>query len=947
MSRKASLALALLLGILIIPAAVFAQGRIVGQVIDATTGEALPGANVVVENTTYGDATDLGGNYTISNVPSGPQTLTVNYMGFESVSETVSVQTGMTVRQDFELNPMLLEGEEVIYVGGQRTGQARALNQQRTANNVRNVVASDQIGAFPDPNTGEALRRIPGVGSQPDQGETRFVTIRGSAPSLNTVLVNGAPLPSPEGDAREIPLDVIPADIIGSIEVSKTLTPDMDANSIGGSVDLVTRSALDFNRDFYSINLGGGYNILGGMIGQGSFTAARRMQDNFGIILTGSYYRTQRGSDNVEIAWDDVKIFAPDADPDEDDEIDEQYDIEDWELRDYMVTRTRAGLGAQLDYAWNDDNRTRLNVMWSMFGDQENRRGLVFGYGDYRSDGTITDTRLERTMKDRYEEQRILSVGLNSDHTLMSGLLDLELHTAFSRADWDRPEELNSTFRTGKFDLTPNHSNVEIPRFSAVSGDEFDYNDTDEYEFDEIEYTDSESFENEFTAGLNLRYHLNIADNPGYLQAGFRSRMKTKETTQYESAYGDARDDEAPGYSEWLLSQWGDNYDTGDFLGGDFDDFDLGVNIEPDDLRDWFDDNKNNDNILEEEVDPDVRDAETFTADETINAAYLMASLNLGLRWNVIAGARMEATDFSYDGNRVVYVPDPDDEDEAIYDHTEPVTGEDNYTNILPSLHVTYRFDDQTNFRFAYSTALARPNYFDLVPYQIYNSADEEIEMGNPELSPATAMGFDLMAEHYFQNVGVLSGGFFMKNIDDYIYSRTWENAQEWEVTQPVNADETGSIFGFELAWNQRLTFLPGELDGMIVYANFTYCDSKIDLYNEDGELRESQLPGQSETLMNFALGYEKYGFSCRLSANYNSEQIKEVGNSDNEDEWIDDRLQLDFSASYRIMRGLNIYLDVVNITNEPYVVYVGDEDHPIQREFYSWWSHLGLQYTF
>ena len=250
----------LLPGLLTAPAHGQARGSIVGQVTDANSEQPLPGANVVVEGTTIGTATDADGRYRLPELSAGTVQLVVSYIGYAEQTVSVTVSGGETARQNIALQPMSFTGEEVVVLGVRAQGQAKALSQQKNAANITNVVAADQIGRFPDASAPDALQRVPGIGVQRDQGEGRFIQIRGGAPQLTTVTFNGERIPSPEGDVRQIALDAVPTDILQSIEVSKAITPDMDADAVGGAVNLVTRRAPE--RSTFSVEGAGGYGNI-------------------------------------------------------------------------------------------------------------------------------------------------------------------------------------------------------------------------------------------------------------------------------------------------------------------------------------------------------------------------------------------------------------------------------------------------------------------------------------------------------------------------------------------------------------------------------------------------------------------------------------------------------------------------------------------------------------
>ena len=236
-------------------------GIVTGRVIDGKTGDPLPGANVVIEQTRMGIATGVAGTFRIAGVPAGNHILVFSYLGYRSEHLDITVENGKTSSTgavaleviSVELEPMIVEGA--------RYGQARALNLQKTANNIKNVVSADQTGRFPDPNVAEAIQRVPGISITRDQGEGRYVLIRGTSPRLTSVTIDGEAIPAPEGEVRYAALDVIPADQVATIDVNKTLTSDMDADGIGGAVNLASKEAVD-QTTILKATLATGYNRL-------------------------------------------------------------------------------------------------------------------------------------------------------------------------------------------------------------------------------------------------------------------------------------------------------------------------------------------------------------------------------------------------------------------------------------------------------------------------------------------------------------------------------------------------------------------------------------------------------------------------------------------------------------------------------------------------------------
>ncbi|MEO1436686.1 MAG: TonB-dependent receptor plug domain-containing protein, partial [Bacteroidota bacterium] len=278
-------------------------GTLRGKLTDEN-GLGLPGASVFIESLGKGVISDVEGNYVMLNIESGQHEVLVEFIGYADFSSTVDIAAGQTTIFNAELNPGITIGEEVLVLGDRLKGQAKALNQQKNNINITNIVAADQIGRFPDANIGDAIKRVSGITIQADQGEARNIIVRGLAPQLNSVTLNGDRIPSAEGDNRNIQLDLIPADMVQTIEVNKAVTPDMEGDAIGGSVNLITRPAPSDLR--VSATLASGMNLITNKpTFVGSFIVGDRFaNDRIGLIVSSSLNFQDFGSDNVEAEWE-------------------------------------------------------------------------------------------------------------------------------------------------------------------------------------------------------------------------------------------------------------------------------------------------------------------------------------------------------------------------------------------------------------------------------------------------------------------------------------------------------------------------------------------------------------------------------------------------------------------------------------------------------------------
>jgi TonB-dependent receptor len=338
-------------------------GSISGVIIDEN-GLGMPGATVEIANLKLKTVSINNGDFRMVSVPAGKYEVMVSYIGYKLSSTSVTVETGKTAFLKIGLDAETNIGEMVVVMGDRLKGQAKALNQQRNNMNITNVVASDQIGRFPDANIGDALKRVPGITMQNDQGEARDIIIRGMAPQLNSVMLNGERIPSAEGDNRRVQMDLIPADMIQTIEVNKAVLPDMDADAIGGAVNLVTRNAPQGQR--ISGTLASGINLLSGKpIWTGSGIYGDRFLNNkLGVILSASYNNHNFGSDDVEAVWVDTDAGVV---------------IDELDIRKYQVQRVRRSISAALDYEINKNHTLTFSSMYNWRDDWENRFRMRVG----------------------------------------------------------------------------------------------------------------------------------------------------------------------------------------------------------------------------------------------------------------------------------------------------------------------------------------------------------------------------------------------------------------------------------------------------------------------------------------------------------------------------------------------------------------------------------------
>ncbi len=692
-------------------------GILSGVITDKQVGDRLPGASVRVQNSTIGTVSDLNGEFSL-RVPAGEVTLEFSYIGFANYTGQYTVTANTTSRIEIALNTDVKELENIVITGNLQ-GQQKALNQQKSADNIKNIVSADQIGRFPDPNVAEALQRVPAVNIERDQGEGRYVLVRGLAPQFTNISINGEQIPSPEAGVRFVALDAIPADQLASIEVSKSLTPDMDGDAIGGSVNLITRTATSENLSLKSSALLGYNQIVGRPNFQGSLELGKRFLNNkLGVMLNGSYYESDRGSDNWE--RDGVEL----------------------ELRDYELVRTRTGLSSTIDYKLNNNHEFYFRSIYNRFTDREQRRRYILlpNVGD----SPFEEHTIERFTKDRLEKQIVSSFNLGGKHTFNK--LNIDYEVAYSEGIQDTPFDIEigsiATFDNLAIDYA---TNKEFPTFT-VNGishlnPENDYLQNSNYEFDELVSGNTYAFDANKTAKINFTYTIPSAKNQTTLKWGAKVRLKEKRYDITENVYGwEGGDVTFPGFEagDYTLDKFAGG-PAGKFLDGKYL---IRPNADVQKVIDHFNANKNGYQLDTEEKQA-TEAVEAFNATEDVYAAYAMGKWQFK-KLMLLGGFRFERTTVNYTSNQVFFNFEGD------LDEVVPVSGGTDYNFLLPQVHMKYSVSSDLNIRAAVTRTYARPNFQDIIPSQEIDLNSREGTIGNASLKPVGATNIDILVEKYF-----------------------------------------------------------------------------------------------------------------------------------------------------------------------------------------------------
>ena len=788
-----------------------------------------------------------------------------------------------------------------VVISGQRSSLRNAIAAQEQADNIVSVVSSDDIGGLPDKNAAEALARLPGLSVQRDQGEGRYVSVRGLGPDLNSVTINGALVPSPESGRRAVALDVLPAGLIRSLAVSKTLTPDQDANSLGGTVEVKTLSAFDLPGKLLSATVGASRDQnIGKTSPNGSVLFADRfMNGKLGVAGGVSYEKREFGSDNVETdgAWEDGKLTGV-------------------ELRDYLPTRKRRAAALNLDYHADNLSKYFLRGFISDFSDSEVRDRLTISNiaGGGLAEGASASARGERRLRQRKYTQTISSVVLGTEQKWNGWKLDLS--GGASRADNEAPESINDArFRGAKDFAGVGFSGTDIPRLTGPAG----LYEAGNYKLNSIALKQGDATDKEHHLRFDLSHKFDLGEASSTLKFGAKAGRRDKRN-----------DTEAWSYSSKQIG--GASTALADYVTGNELDYKLGrigKAIDPAAIRRLMAGLKRADARLL--VDSTVDD---YRMHEDIDAAYVQNSVDLDA-WHLLAGVRAEHTKFDAAGARV-------NEEEESFD---AVNRKRSYTNWLPSLQARYDLDPKTSVRAAWTHSVVRANFSQLAP-GVSLASDTEATIGNPDLAPLKSTNLDLGIERVLGDDGSVSAYVFHKDIKNFTYTTNLAGSGQWagytSAVSYANGDQA-SVKGIELAYTQPLRMLPAPFNRLIVGANgsLTRSDANVARYDSDAgrfRSRSINLPGQSDRVLNLMLGYEQGPLSTRLALNYKSPYLLEMGDDildAGQDRVVDAQKQVDFSLSYQLSKQVQLSFEAANLNNEKYYVYLGGKAQNAQYEQY------------
>ncbi|MGO9936971.1 MAG: TonB-dependent receptor [Terracidiphilus sp.] len=939
--------------ILYVVSAAYGQSQkaaITGRITDASRA-VIQSARVVADPGSFITTSDALGEFTITGLAPGDYTLTITSAGFKPFTKTITLAAGQSATLDAILE--VGSGNEQVVVSAE-SGQnmVQAINQEITSPNILQVMPESEILALPNANVADAIGRMPGVTLQRDEGEGVYVQVRGLDPRLTNVTIDGVTIPSPEAAIRQVNLATIPADMIQSIELNKTLSANQDADGIGGSVNLVTKMAGE--EPTFDLQTTMGYTPIENTryVGNVTTTLGKRFgaSKRWGVIMGAGYDYNGRGINDIEP--------APDINPDG--STNPYYD--GMTLRDYRYQRLRWGGTMGADYKLSEHSSFAAHFLLSDFKD----------WGDKWYYEVNTNAKPKFYESSRKPDFAIGSFSLSGSHTYNN--LWIHWGSAVSRSrelnSGGNPEVSWSTASAlKKYDVAncnyegTSPKSIYLPQWSSVCMMP-NSNPTDNtfylpnYTINQFITTTGQAVQLNLQewGGAGVSYH--VGKHSATLEFGGEFRNGHKFQNAYTPTYDYSGSATADQFQGGYLDP---HYYSGNYHNGPFTDYDK--------LTSYFGTNQGLFQL-------DVIDTHTgsdpnnFDLIERVSAGYIMNTINWD-RFRLQTGLRIEGTQVTALGYMVNAVAGPNGDgldNNGNWIGTTPTSTSETYWDPLPSVQARWAATPLTAIRAVYARGISRPDPYDLVPYDFDNGPDTipRYLIGNPNEKPTHANNYDLLLEQELKPFGVIQAGYYYKQLIDPIVTAFAPAATSTtgdgypDVTQQNINAANATVSGLEISWQQKLTNLPGAMRGLGILANYAYTISHT--HGIPDRTDAPPLIGQAKNAYNIEPSYELGRYSANLGISYNgandnayqyvnnypdaTQDSPGPPNGPFGDNYFYPHLQVDAQAGIRIYRGLQLQFDGLNLNNEVFGFYNGSPQYMTQREYYKPTYSASLRWT-
>jgi TonB-dependent receptor len=951
------------------------KGSLRGHVSDASES-VIQSARVVVTPGNIVTTSDSLGDFVVTGLVPGSYAVTVTSVGFKQMVQTVTVTGGQVTPLNAVLQ-VASSNEQVVVTAGSGQDMVQAVNEEITSPNIVNVMPATEILALPNANVADAIGRLPGVTVQRDEGEAVYVQVRGLDPRLTNTTIDGVTIPSPESNVRQVLLATIPADMVQSIVLNKTLSANQDADGIGGSVNMVTKLAGEAPT-FDAISTLGYSPIMNGRyMGLVNFTVGKRFgaTKRWGIIASASYDYNGRGYNDIEP--------QPDLNPDNSASMAPYYD--DLTLREYRQQRLRWGGTLGADYKISDHSSLAAHFILTDFKD----------WGDKWTYQVTTDGKPKFKYSIRHPDFALGSLSIGGNHVFNNKWFTWG--SAVSRG-----RELDAGGNPGgAFDASSALKSVGkgCDYVSGLNGDPYrpqwsapcmvpntttpssDIYSLSNYTLDNINTSSGQATQLNLQEWGAMGFNYHLGAHSATLEFGGEFRNAHKGQNAYTPTY-DYCPQADPGYTPPICSDAADNANPVNsemFASGFQDPHYYDGTYHMGEMTDHYKVDQYlaaNPGLLPLDI-PATRsssDSANYDLIERVSAGYIMNTFHFD-RLSLQLGLRLEATHEYALGYLVNPAAGPNGngtDNGGNWIGTTPVTHSQDYIDPLPSIQARYAFTPATAVRAVYARGISRPNQYDLVPYVSPTGNNPVVAtIGSPNELPTHANNYDLLLEQELKPFGLIQTGFFYKQLTNPIVTANVPCMGSCLAVVPgtpagslAQEDANGSnafVWGLEFGLQQKFTNLPGAFRGLGLMANYSYNESGISGLPQRTD--SPSLMGTAKHAFNIEPAYEFGRYGVHMGMSYNGSNIyayqyystasgiAECGNPNPNptdaaplngpingpcgDNYFYPHFQVDAQVSVRLYRGLQLQVEGLDLNNEVFGFYNGSPQFMTQREYY------------
>lgn len=909
----------------------------------------LPTANIVGKSFANSVVSDLDGAFTITAPTAGEAVIEISYIGFETKTITLQLTNGINDIGLVQMSPDSSSTlSEIVVTGTMAPSQAKAYNMKKNSFAIMDVMAADAIGKLPDRNAAEAVQRMQGVAVARYHGEADQATVRGTPFAWTSTLFNGSRLPSSNvmGNRSSV-LDVVPSEMIQYVQVAKAITPDMEGDAIGGSINFITRTAP--TKRVLNMSVAGGYNNFSenGTYNGSLVYGDRFFKDRLGVIVSGAIWSRQWGADEFAATYNTGSAI-----------LEQKNSLNTVLFKRYVGKRETKGLNAGAEYKLTPSDKIYVRGMVNKFDDI---RPVYESYIDY------SNNRFQYNYRYSHYQTTLNGFEVGGDHQ-MNEKIKLDWSYSNHKAEYylDTPSTSDNkglpiaTFRqriTGGFNNlssdgkrywdfdSPNGVGGTVDNFETGLANSSEVMNPDKLLLSQMVIAQLDNNERDQVGQINLKVEASSKIN---LKFGAKYRHKDRVSTYGSNfvylpgaAVGVPNSPALVPMSSLETTNFPKGTEFFGEMNGNFNQFVMNP-ITKNQLFDMFGEPFQKANGVMDFTSK-TNATSLYTGTENVIGSYAMAEVNVTDNLKIIGGLRNEYTEMTLDGMK------------AVNGELSPSVVENDYNALLPMLHLKYKLSEKSNLRAAYTRTFVRPNFGDMTPGSSTNtaSAPPTITQGNLDLKPTISNNFDLMGEHYFDNVGIISGGVFYKDITDLVFTdMSMQNVggTDFMVTQAKNLNKA-KLYGFEAGINKRFDFLNGFWSGFGVEFNYTFINSSTEVARttttEEVIKDKTSLPNQSKNLFNAILFYERNGVMVRLAGNYRGESVENINQQLGADfyTWSDSNFTIDASATVNITKKLKFFVELNNLSNEPVKMFMGNDNRRVtSREWYGSRGQAGIR---